>query len=142
VLNLYKLFVKQVWLLIKVTVLVIVVPEQPFILAFIAYTAVPATLPVAVNVCVTALAPLLTLAVPNTPVETTVQSYTTPATLLDSPILVGVPEQIELVTEDTEISATGFTTTVTKIGKPAQPLAEGVTVYTTEPIKTPTAVKF
>ena len=116
---------------LTVTVFVIDAAGQPFALPLIVYTAVP-LLPLVATRESAMVAPLLLLP-PVTPVSTTVQLKLVPATVLLKFIGKTLPAQIVGFTELTLSTGIGSTATVTVIGFPVQPFAEGVTVYTAVP---------
>jgi hypothetical protein len=60
--------------------------------------------------------------------------------LLLNAIEGAVPEQIVIVDGVAVATGVGFTLTVTVIGVPGQPFADGVTVYTADPAVDPVAL--
>lgn len=90
------------------------------------YTAVPGLAVVAVNVCAM-VAPELALA-PVTFVWVTVQLNVVPLTLLVKATVVVCKEQILCEVGVAVADGIGFTVTVTTIGAPEHPAAEGVMV--------------
>lgn len=111
---------------LTVTVTVTGVPEQPFAVGVIVYTAVPATEPVVLSVC-TMLDPLPDDA-PDTPVWATVQENVVPVILLVREIDVEPPEQNDCEEGVAVATGFGFTVIVTDTGVPEQPPTLGVTV--------------
>ena len=69
-----------------------------------------------------------------------VQANVVPETLLDRAIEVGEPEHNDWEVGDGVTTGIGFTVTVILTGVPLQPLAVGVTEYTTVPGVLPEAV--
>jgi hypothetical protein len=113
-------------------------PVHPDASEVIVYTAVPGDVPVTFNTSV------IDTPVPGfpplTPVCETVQLIVVPDTLLLNAMEVIPPSQNVIEEGVAVITGVGFTVTLTVIGVPGHPEAEGVIVYTTVPAVVPVAV--
>jgi hypothetical protein len=109
---------------LTVTVAVTGMPGQVPAVGVMVYTAVPALVPVAVNVCAIEVPELLEA--PLTLVCVTLQANVLPVTLLVSATEVAPPEQMLCAFGVAVALGIGFTVIGTVIGVPLQPPADGV----------------
>ena len=126
---------------LTVTITVIGVPLHVPAVGVIVYVAVPAAEPVAVNVSlIVEPEPTNT---PVTPASTRVQLYVAPATPLVvlNAMLVVAPLQMVWLAGNATTFGSGSTVTITTIGVPLHPAADGVIVYVAVPDELVVAVK-